>query len=75
MAYANTPVSKAVCCAGCKSTADRQTEGVTGSHQNWRRGETKEGAAQKGTTGRQEVNREVSDMHKVTVFCLPATPR
>ena len=34
--------------------AAQQTEGVTGSHQNWRRGEAEEGAAQKGTTGRQE---------------------
>ena len=32
----------------------RQTEGVTGSYQNWLRGETREAAAQKGTTGRQE---------------------
>ena len=31
-----------------------ETEGVTGSQQNWRRGETKEGAAQMGATGRQE---------------------
>ena len=28
--------------------------GVTWSHQNWRRGETREAATQKGTTGRQE---------------------
>ena len=32
----------------------RQTEGVTGSHQNCWRGETREAATQKGTTGRQE---------------------
>jgi hypothetical protein len=38
---------------GCAAVL-RQTEGVTGSHQNWRRGETRERAAQKGTTGRQE---------------------
>ena len=47
------------CIAGRKSRVEacpegvrilRQTEGVTGSHQNWRRGETREGAALKETT-------------------------
>ena len=35
-----------------KQELPRQTGGVTGSHQNWRMGETREGVAQKGTTGR-----------------------
>ena len=33
---------------------DRQTEGVTGSHQNCTRGEAREGAAQKGTGQERE---------------------
>ena len=31
-----------------------EAEEATGRHPNWRRGETREGAAQKGTTGIQE---------------------
>ena len=33
----------------CKCRCYRQTEGVTGSHSNLQRGETREGAAQKET--------------------------